>query len=313
MRHKRINLKAYAWIIILMLFSTGCMDLADDANPQKGAIDGELSGYLRRNNINAIETPYGFYYLPVNQSGSGIKPEPKDFVSIYYKLQLTNGRFLDSLYSGAPIRFAHLSTDLLPAAINLGVAYMEKGDSYRLFIPAYLAYHDLRIDTMMSAYSNIIADITLLDVADSLGQVTYETNRISTFIKNERPDNGYIESGSVVFSATTAGEGEKPSLNDHVKISYTRKLINNRVLDSKTETFRLGQHEIPGLNEGVSMMKEGESGLLIIPSYKAFWNKAVMKSGYFSTAMVIPPFFAPEIHIPPFSILIYEIELLEVQ
>lgn len=313
MRNNKQNLKAYVWIIIITLCATACLDANDDANPQKDAIDGELASYLDRNNIAAISTPYGFYYQPLAQSGSGVKPKPRDFVSIYYKLQLTSGRMLDALTSGAPVRFSHLSTDLLPAAINLGVAYMEKGDTFRFFIPAYLAYHDLRIDTLMPAYSNIVAEISLLDVTDSLGQIAYENDRISKFIESLAGPNGYTHSGSVFFSQAVEGKGKMPSNSSLVKAAYTRKLMDGRVIDSGTETFTVGKHHLRGMNEGIRMMNEGDSGILVIPSHKAYWNKAVMRNGFFSTAMVVPSFFAREILIPPFSTLVYEIELLKVE
>lgn len=288
------------------------MGESDEAMQEKEAIDSDLKNYLKSNNIEAEATPYGFYYKPLTRSGSGIKPVPREFVSIYYKLQLTTGKYIDSLSSGAPVRFAHLSTDLLPSAINLGVAYMDEGDVFRFFIPSYLAYYDLRIDTLLPAYSNIIADISLLDVSDSAGQIAYENSQIVAFLEKEQQTEAYLQTGEVFQKTSEPGAGDHPLADDQVKVSYTRKLLNGKVIGAKTETFRVGKHEVKGLNEAVARMKEGETAVLIIPSHKAFWNKAVMSSGYFSTAMVIPAFFTPDIIIPPFSTLIYEIKLVEI-
>jgi FKBP-type peptidyl-prolyl cis-trans isomerase len=96
------------------------------------------------------------------------------------------------------------------------------------------------------------------------------------------------------------GTGIKATAGRKVTIHYTGKFIDGQIFDSSYErnkpfTFTLGALEvIPGLEEGVSLMQVGGKARLIIPSFLAYGEKQI----------------GP---IPPFSTLIFEIELLSVE
>ncbi len=105
------------------------------------------------------------------------------------------------------------------------------------------------------------------------------------------------ESG-LVYVCTKPGKGKNPKANQTVKVHYTGKLLDGTVFDSSVERgepieFELGTGKvIPGWDEGIALMKKGEKGVLYIPS----------ELGYGPRDMGV---------IPPFSNLIFEVELVD--
>ena len=102
----------------------------------------------------------------------------------------------------------------------------------------------------------------------------------------------------LLYREIKAGEGTSPKATDQVKTHYRGRLINKKVFDSSYErgqpaTFALNQ-VIPGWTEALQMMKPGGQWQLVIPPNLAYGERGS------------PP------AIPPNSVLIFDIELLEV-
>ena len=97
------------------------------------------------------------------------------------------------------------------------------------------------------------------------------------------------------------GTGINPRLNQYVKVRYTGKLLSNGYVfdttvtededDNEARTFILG-NLIQGWNEGLGLMKVGGKATLIVPSSIGYGS---LGSGN---------------NIPPYSTLIFEIELI---
>ena len=137
---------------------------------------------------------------------------------------------------------------------------------------------------------------------------------VSSCTKNNYEDNlregqEYLESnGKREGVVTTASglqyevlregreDGRSPKSTDTVRCHYQGTFINGKVFDSSYSgdplVFPLGR-VIPGWTEGLQYMKEGAKFRFVIP-----YNLAYGPSGYAS--------------IPPYSTLIFEVELLEV-
>jgi FKBP-type peptidyl-prolyl cis-trans isomerase len=102
----------------------------------------------------------------------------------------------------------------------------------------------------------------------------------------------------LVYVCTKPGKGPKPAVNQNVKVHYTGKLLDGTVFDSSVERgepfeFQLGTHQvIPGWDEGIALMSKGEKGILYIPSELGYGPRQA----------------GP---IPPFSNLIFEVELID--
>jgi peptidylprolyl isomerase len=102
----------------------------------------------------------------------------------------------------------------------------------------------------------------------------------------------------LIFIETQKGKGkEHPTATDEVTVHYTGTLLDGTKFDSSVDrgepaTFPLNR-VIPGWTEAIQLMTKGSKAKLIIPS----------NLGYGSSGMGR--------EIPPFSILLFEVELLD--
>ena len=90
------------------------------------------------------------------------------------------------------------------------------------------------------------------------------------------------------------GTGERPKSNSDVKVKYNGYFTDGNLFDQNTTgiTFNL-QGVIPGWTEGIPLFKEGGRGMLLIPSKLGYGDRQVGS-------------------IPPNSVLIFDIDLIEV-
>ncbi len=102
------------------------------------------------------------------------------------------------------------------------------------------------------------------------------------FLAREAARDGVITTPSgLLFEVITEGEGEGPSLDDSVRVTYTGKLYNGEVFDSSDSdvTFPVSGL-VPGFTQGLLMMKPGGTYRIIIPAELGYGNRG--------TAGVIP-------------------------
>ncbi|MCU4676386.1 FKBP-type peptidyl-prolyl cis-trans isomerase [Catenovulum sp. 2E275] len=105
------------------------------------------------------------------------------------------------------------------------------------------------------------------------------------------------ESG-LQYEVVEAGEGESPKATDTVKVHYTGTLIDGTKFDSSVDrgepaTFPLNR-VIPGWTEGVQLMKVGSKYRFYVP-----YNLAYGEHGTGG--------------IPPYSTLIFDVELISIE
>ncbi|QKJ88806.1 Peptidyl-prolyl cis-trans isomerase [Paramixta manurensis] len=105
------------------------------------------------------------------------------------------------------------------------------------------------------------------------------------------------ESG-LQFSVIKQGEGEIPSRQDRVRVHYTGKLIDGTVFDSSVARGEPAEFPVSGVIAGwieaLTLMPVGSKWELTIPHNLAYGERGAGAS------------------IPPFSTLIFEVELLEI-
>ena len=101
------------------------------------------------------------------------------------------------------------------------------------------------------------------------------------------------------YEVITPGTGKKPTAEDQVTVNYKGTLLNGTKFDASEDhggpaTFGLGQ-VIKGWTEGVQLMQEGAKYRFFVPYNLAYGSRAT-----------------PDGSIPPFSTLIFEVELVKV-
>ncbi len=142
-----------------------------------------------------------------------------------------------------------------------------------------------------------------------LSFVVLGLNSCKSDAKREIDDrNAYLQEHNITtaptasglyYIETKAGTGVQPKKGDKVTVNYTGYFLSGKKFDSsydrnKPFEFTLGVGQvIKGWDEGIALMKEGGKATLIIPS-----NLAYGAQGYSS--------------IPPYSTLVFDIELISV-
>lgn len=105
------------------------------------------------------------------------------------------------------------------------------------------------------------------------------------------------ESG-LQFRVLTQGEGAIPARTDHVRVHYTGMLIDGTVFDSSVQRGQPAEFPVNGVIAGwieaLTLMPVGSKWELVIPQELAYGERGAGAS------------------IPPFSTLIFEVELLEI-
>ena len=116
--------------------------------------------------------------------------------------------------------------------------------------------------------------------------------------KNGKQPNVITTESGLQYEVVTEGTGQKPSLDDTVKVHYKGTLVDGTEFDSSYKRDQPVEFPlravIPGWREGLQLMNVGAKYKLYIPSKIAYGEQGV-----------------PQV-IPPNSLLTFEVELLEI-
>jgi FKBP-type peptidyl-prolyl cis-trans isomerase len=117
--------------------------------------------------------------------------------------------------------------------------------------------------------------------------------------KNKANADVTTTASGLQYMVITEGKGPKPTYNDKVKVQYTGTLLDGTVFDSSVQrgepaTFGVGQ-VIPGWTEALQLMPVGSKWKIFVPQELAYGTRV-----------------RPGGPIKPYSMLIFEVELLEI-
>jgi FKBP-type peptidyl-prolyl cis-trans isomerase len=121
----------------------------------------------------------------------------------------------------------------------------------------------------------------------------------ATFLENNKKIDGVITTPSgLQYMVIKEGKGSKPLETDTVLVNYKGTLLNGKQFDSsyeRNEPLSLElNHVIPGWTEGMQLMQKGAKYRFFIPYQLAYGERGAGQD------------------IPPYSTLIFEIELLKI-
>lgn len=303
--------------IVSIAILTSCIE-DSDYNKQNSKDDKLIKKHIEDNNIDAIKSNYGFYYTVVEANESGNEIEENDIFSMYYKISTLEGAQIEEVLesSGTPKRMKMTYNSIFPQGILMGSSLMKEGETYRFYLPSNLAYGSYNYNELIPRDAVLIVESKLTTIEDEDAQKEFEKIIIETYISdNNIADISESDSG-VFYKKTADGTGDTaPGNNDLIKIKYTAKYLDGNELskteDDKTFDFRIGaENVIEGVQESVKLMKKGEKATFIIPSHLA----------YDASLQVLPEEIREDLldkgiisnKILPFSNLIFEIELVEI-
>ncbi|MDT8447102.1 MAG: FKBP-type peptidyl-prolyl cis-trans isomerase [bacterium] len=119
------------------------------------------------------------------------------------------------------------------------------------------------------------------------------------FLKENKSKPGVkVTKSGLQYKVLTSGKGAKPSADSKVKVHYEGRLINGQVFDS---SYKRGEPAsfplngvIAGWTEALTLMTPGSKWQLYIPAKLAYGERGMGQT------------------IPPNSVLVFDVELLEV-
>lgn len=116
--------------------------------------------------------------------------------------------------------------------------------------------------------------------------------------ENKTKEGVQTTASGLQYQVITEGTGAKPTATSTVKVHYHGTLIDGTVFDSSVERGEPAQFPvggvIPGWTEALQLMPVGSKWKLFIPQGLAYGERGAGRT------------------IPPFSTLIFEVELLEI-
>lgn len=252
----------------------------------------------------------GLYYKFYVLNKDSVQAQTGDVVSLIYQLSLEDSILVPSV----PIQ------ELVQESIYNGDVYdairmMHVGDSATFIMNADTFFHYMggsnpfdkkelyftfkmtelmpkaEVDAIMQAqeeqYNEYIAQARAAE--DSLMQNYIAKNKIKVA----------PTASGLFFISKKAGKGVQATAGKKVSVHYVGKLLDGTEFDNSVKRgepieFVLGQGQvIPGWDEGIAMMKEGEKAVLLIPSKLAYGERGNQA-------------------IPPCAPLVFDVELVKV-
>jgi FKBP-type peptidyl-prolyl cis-trans isomerase len=276
----------------------------------------QIKNYVKDSNITVKPNSMGMYIIET-KAGTGTKIDSGCHVKMNYKISLLDGKEIYSSYDRPqPIKFEY-GKPIDTRGFGYGLSTLREGSRARFLVPSSLAYGYRGSGGVIAPYQPIIYDVEILEVKT---KAEYEKQQADDqkaeqmmldSLKKDEPiqREKYLQDNHITvkplpsglyYIPVLTGTGPKAESGKTVKVHYTGKLLNGRIFDSSRKRpnpleFMLGRGQvIKGWEEGISMMRQGGKATLIIPS----------TIGYSDRDMGV---------IPPYSTLVFDVELIEVK
>lgn len=260
-----------------------------------------------------IKLDSGAEYRFVEQYPDSVQSKPGDIWILNVKyFNASDSLLFDSKLISDVFKMSCPTVDMT-GSVEQVLNLMHKGDSAVIVVDARKFYKEscgfdtvpsfIKPDERLTFYVRCLNIITAEQFNRELDQLNIKMKASENLLIHQ-----YLEyegltaqpSASGLYKIVTReGTGTETADSKFITIDYKGMLINGFEFDNsykrnKPLQFQLGRHQvIPGWEEGVSTMKKGEKATLIIP-----FDLAYGAAGYSDL-------------IPPYSTLIFEVELID--
>jgi len=254
------------------------------------------------------------YYQLLSIGENNKKVQTGDYITVHFNYKTMD----DSVFFEGKRKFRVLDQEG-PGRIIPAILRMSEGDSARIKIntndffsytldsdvPDFLnsriyMFIDLKINEIQSKSEFEREKILFMQWLSEYH--SSEAQQITDYMERENIKLSPLSSG-LYFITLREGNDHKVKLGKRVWIHYTGRFLNGRFVDNSNSLtkpvdyiYGTEMFLIEGLEEALGRMYEHEKALVIIPSNLAF--------GSFGTADNI---------VPPYTTLIYELEVLKVE
>ncbi len=266
------------------------------------------------------EADSGLKYKFHEKSGNE-KAELNLILSMDMIYRLKDSVIFDSRSSGMPM-YLELSAPQYPGDIYEGLAMLAIGDSATFIIDAEQFFLETvgvpELPLFIKSGDKMYFDVKLNNVMDEEGfmmeqerlaeeqmlqneqRALDEDDILDQFLLDENITIQPLASG-LYYIEKEKGNGPKVQEGQTVSVHYEGRLLDGTVFDSSYERdapldFVVGAGQvIPGWDQGISMMHVGGKATLVIPSRLGYGERGAGQA------------------IPPYSTLVFEVELVDVQ
>ena len=252
----------------------------------------------------------GIYYKFYIQNKDSVQAQTGDAVSLLYQLALKDSILVPMMPIQELVQESFYKGDVY-AAIRM----MHVGDSATFILDADTFFHYMGgenpFDDKELYFTFKMTELMPKAEVDAMMQAQEE--QYNAYMEQARAAEDstmreYIAKNKIKVAPTAsglyfiskkAGKGAQAVAGQKVAVHYTGKLLDGTKFDSSYDRgepidFVLGSGQvIPGWDEGIAMMREGEKAVLLIPSKLAYGERG---------NQVIPP-CAP---------LVFDVELVKV-
>ena len=257
-------------------------------------------------------TPSGLAYkYRINEAGKNAVVG--DVIKLHFTLYTNKDSVLRSTVKENRMVVTTVQKPSYAGSFEEGLAMMSKGDSCAFWISADTLFKK-GIKAPLPSYIEMGSFVRFeVKMHDIMTMADYLNQQEEMAKKNKADEDAalasYIKTNNIVATLDTAtgvyyqvtkeGTGSKPKRGNKVSVHYTGHLLNGEIFDSSVGgspfDFIIGQGQvIEGWDEGIPLMRKGEKGVLYIPSYRGYGEQ---RAG----------------SIPPNSILIFEVELIDIK
>lgn len=267
------------------------------------AIGSYLSSSYARQELNIIPGRMTQGYLDVIKDEAGLSKRTVENYLIKVK-NIQNYRLSDK---SRKIVFP-LNMDSVSYAVGADLGYQQKGTDFEMHAAAFqqglvdgiennvTKMSESRLTAFMGKFFNGMTQI--FDARKKREEQVDRTKEIEIFNKNKTKKGMVILPSGLQYEIVKKGTGSKIGYNDKLMVRYEGRLLDGTVfesnLDAEDPVEMIVNKTIPGLVEGLQMIKKGGKYTFFVPS----------KLGYAEE----------ERHpkIPLNAALIYEIEVIDV-
>ncbi|EMR01108.1 FKBP-type peptidyl-prolyl cis-trans isomerase [Cesiribacter andamanensis] len=281
--------------------------------------DKQIVDYLNSRNIEPVHDDLKIYREVLKLDPNGEDIEEGDVILLHYKISLLDGTLIASTEGQDPVLVTYdPSRSYVPrTSLYRGLGYLNVGDRYRFYAPSPYAYATFTDGDKLPENSIIVMELEAVGVYHTLEEIhEVELATIANWIENENIETTELE-GGLQKQVLQAGTGAQPVNGDSASVYYKGYYLSKEVFDQKLEgttfTFKVGANAVvSGFDQAVKSMQVGEKARFILPSRLAYGRNGVFAfpQAYFEDFKKAGLILNSASPIPPFSILVFEIELV---
>ena len=278
---------------------------AETAKTSEGS---KIAAYLKTYPTKVFLTDMNGIASAIETPGTGARAKKGDKVTFHFEGKFLDGRPLgNSRQQNKPVTITVGENQMIPGGgFDMAIQQLATGGKGSFVMPSATCLGEKEVNGI-PAYSPLVFDLEVLEIVDAAAakaklatMAKAEQTQIEAFAKANNLTIKMLPSG-LAYAMETVGTGTQAQAGKTVAVHYTGKLTDGKKFDSSVERgqpieFPLGQgNVIKGWDEGIALFKVGGKGKLLIPSYLAYGEGS------------------PSPDIPANSILIFDIELVDVK